>query len=73
MNVLLETHGYRFIENGTIELNGLPDYRLQEKNEFTKRWNDSYLFDNQDQCLLAMEDLQYCHWLTGKPAYRHYN
>ena len=62
MNVLLESQGYRFIENGTIELNGLPDYRLQEKNEFTKRWNDSYLFDNQDQCLLAMEDIQYCHW-----------
>ena len=37
----IESQGYRFIENGTIELDGLPDYRLQEKNEFTKRWNDS--------------------------------
>jgi hypothetical protein len=37
----------------------LPDYRMQKKDFYTKRWNDIYLFDNQMQCSLAMEDLNY--------------
>ena len=43
---LLEREGYRFVEKGIIELNGLPDYRLQKQDHYTKRWNDIYLFDN---------------------------
>ena len=72
--VLMEREGYRFVEVGIIELNGKPDYRLQKKNEWTKRWNDIYLFDNQMQCLTAMEDHQYCLWLDpdNPGAYRHY-
>jgi hypothetical protein len=61
--VLLEKEDYRFVEVGIIELNGKPDYRLQKKNEYTKRWNDIYLFDNQMQCLTAMEDHQYARWI----------
>jgi hypothetical protein len=63
--VLLEKEEYRFVEVGIIELNGKPDYRLQKKNEYTKRWNDIYLFDNQMQCLTAMEDHQYARWLDS--------
>ena len=37
---LLEREGYRFVERGIIELNGLPDYRLQKQDHYTKRWND---------------------------------
>jgi len=61
--VILEREGYRFVEKGIIELNGNPDYRLQKKDWYTKRWNDIYLFDNVMQCSLAMEDHQYCRWL----------
>jgi hypothetical protein len=61
--VLLEHGGYRFVQSGILEINEKPDYRLQKKNEWTKRWNDIYLFDNQMQCLTAMEDHQYTRWL----------
>ena len=61
--VLLEKEEYRFVEKGIIELNGKPDYRLQKKDYYTKRWNDIYLFDNQMQCLTAMEDFNYAKWL----------
>jgi len=61
--VILEREGYRFVEKGIIELNGKPDYRLQKKDWYTKRWNDIYLFDNVMQCSLAMEDIEYAKWL----------
>ncbi len=69
MKTLLEREGYRFVEDGIIELNGMPDYRLQKQNFYTKRWNDEYLFDNQMQCALAMEDIEYAKWLCGDNAY----
>ena len=71
MEVLLEREGYRFIINGTIELNGKPDYRLQKQDTYSKRFRDIYLFDNQMQCLLAMEDIEYAKWLDpdGVPCY----
>ena len=71
MNTLLETQGYRFVDAGIIELNGMPDYRLQKQDTYSKRWKDIYLFDNQMQCLLAMEDIEYAKWLDpdGVPCY----
>ena len=44
-------------------INGKPDYRMQKQNEYTKRWNDIYLFDNSMQLTTAMEDHQYARWL----------
>ena len=67
--VLLEREGYRFVQKGIIELNGMPDYRLQKQNYYTKHWNDIYLFDNSMQCSLAMEDIEYAKWLTDQPCY----
>ena len=61
--VLLEREGYRFVDAGTLEINGLPDYRMQKQNYYTKRWNDIYLFDNAMQCSTAMEDIDYAKWL----------
>jgi hypothetical protein len=61
--ILLEREEYRFIEAGILEINGKPDYRLQKQNYYTKRWNDIYLFDNQVQCLTAMEDFEYVKWI----------
>jgi hypothetical protein len=63
VKVILEREGYRFVEKGIIELNGMPDYRLQKQNYYTKHWNDIYLFDNGLQCTTAIEDHQYCRWL----------
>jgi hypothetical protein len=61
--VILERESYRFVEKGIIELNGMPDYRLQKQNYYTKHWNDIYLFDNSMQCTTAMEDIEYAKWL----------
>ena len=36
--VLLQVQGYRFVEKGIIELNGKPDYRLQEQDYFNNKW-----------------------------------
>ena len=71
MKTLLERDGYRFVENGIIELNGMPDFRLQKQDTYSKRHKDIYLFDNQMQCLLAMEDIEYAKWLDpeGVPCY----
>ncbi len=69
MKVLLERGGFRFVEKGVIKINGKPDYRLQEQDPYNKKWVDVYLFDNQSQCLLAMEDAEYPKWLTGKTCY----
>ena len=65
---ILEKNGFRFVTTGTLE-NGEADYRLQMQDEYTKRWRDVYFFDNQMQCLLAMEDDEYPKWLTGQPCY----
>ena len=69
--VLFECEGYRFVEKGIIELNGMPDYRMQKQDYYTKRWNDIYLFDNSMQCSTAMEDVEYCRWIDpeGVPCY----
>ena len=69
VKVLLEREGYRFVEAGIIELNGMPDYRVQKKDFYTKRWNDEYLFDNQMQCSIAMEDINYTKMLCDDNAY----
>jgi hypothetical protein len=67
--VLLESQGYRFVIQGIIELNGMPDYRLQKKDWHSKRWVDEYLFDNSIQCTFAMEDIEYAKLLCGDPCY----
>ena len=61
--VLLERESYRFVDVGVIELNGMRDYRLQKKDYYTRRWRDIYIFDNQLQCITAIEDIEYAKWL----------
>ena len=67
--VLMERFPYRYIQVGTLEINGKPDCRIQKQNEYTKKWYDIYLFDNGMQCSLAMEDIEYCKWLDDQPCY----
>ncbi len=62
MKILLERFPYRYVECGTLE-NGFPDYRIQKADEYTKRYSDMYLCDNQMQILTAMEDFEYTKWL----------
>jgi len=68
--VLLERFPYRYVEVGVLE-NGKPDYRIQKAHEYTKRYSDMYLLDNQMQLLTAMEDFEYTKWLDpeGVPCY----
>ena len=69
MKILLERFPYRYVECGVLE-NGMPDFRIQKADEYTKRYRDMYLLDNQMQLLTAMEDLDYTKWLDGTvPCY----
>ena len=63
MKVLLERYPYRYVECGTLEINDMPDYRIQKANSWTKRYSDMYLLDNQMQLLTAMDDFEYTKWL----------
>ena len=71
MKVLLERFPYRYVECGTLEINDMPDYRIQKANSWTKRYSDMYLLDNQMQLLTAMDDFEYTKWLDpdGVPCY----
>jgi hypothetical protein len=71
MKVLLERFPYRYVECGTLEINGMPDYRIQKANSWSKRYSDMYLLDNQMQLLTAIDDFEYTKWLDpdGVPCY----
>ena len=71
MTVIMERFPYRYVEDGVIELNGKPDYRIQKFNEYTKRYKDMYLCDNGMQLTQAIEDFEYTKWLdpSGVPCY----
>ena len=73
MEVLLEKYPYRYVESGTIELNGEPDYRIQKFNTYTDRYRDMYLCDNYMQFKTAIDDFEYTKWLdpAGVPCYVH--
>ena len=68
----MERFPYRYVEDGVIELNGKPDYRIQKFNEYTRRYNDMYLLDSSIQLDLALEDFEYTKWLdpAGVPCYQ---
>ena len=70
MEVIFTQGNYRYVQKGELEINGRPDYRMQEQCWYTKKWSDIYLFDNQMQMITAIDDYQYTLWLAGKPAYR---
>ncbi len=71
MKILLERFPYRYVEYGTLKINGKPDYRIQKANSWSKKYNDMYLLDNQMQLLTAMDDFEYTKWLDpeGVPCY----
>lgn len=73
--VYLERFPYRYVEVGTIEINGKPDFRIQKVDSYTSKYRDMYLCDNEMQFMTAIEDFEYTKWLDpdGVPAYRKWN
>ena len=69
--VIHERFPYRYVQKGYTQLNGKPDLRLQKADGYSKKYSDIYLFDNADQCFLAIEDFEYSKWLDpdGVPCY----
>ena len=63
MTVIMERFPYRYVQDGVIELNGKPDYRIQKEDYYTKRYRDMYLCDNGMQLVTAIEDFEYTKWL----------
>ena len=52
--VLLERSPYRYIQVGTLEINGKPDCRIQKSDSYTGRYRDMYLCDNELQLMTGM-------------------
>jgi hypothetical protein len=74
--VVLERYPYRYVQCGLLEINGKPDCRIQKWHDWTKRYRDMYLCDNETQMLIAIEDVEYTRWLDSDPevgAYRKYD
>ena len=71
--VLMERFPYRYIQVGTLEINGKPDCLIQKIDSYTGRYRDMYLCDNEMQLMTAMEDFDYTCWLDTDrvPAYIH--
>ena len=69
VKVIAQVEDYRFVDAGVLEINGKPDLRLQMQDYYSKRWREVYEFDNAYQCEIAMEDIDYCRWLTNRPCY----
>ena len=71
-NVLLERFPYRYVQVGNLEINGMPDCRIQKVDSYTGRYRDMYLCDNEMQLMTAMGDHDYTCWLDPDmvPAYR---
>lgn len=69
--IILERFPYRYVQCGTLEINGMPDYRIQKYHEWKKRYFDMYLLDNQMQLDTCLEDVEYTKWLDpeGVPCY----
>jgi len=61
--VIMERFPYRYVQVGTLEINGKPDCRIQKADSYTGRYRDMYHCDNEMQLMTAMEDFEYTKWL----------
>jgi hypothetical protein len=61
--VVMERFPYRYVQVGTLEINGKLDCRIQKVDSYTGRYRDMYLCDNETQFFLAIEDFDYTKWL----------
>lgn len=63
VTTILEQFPYRYVQVGTLEINGKPDCRIQKIDSYTGRYRDMYLCDNEMQFMTAIEDFNYTKWL----------
>ena len=66
--LVAERFPFKYVDHGILPT-GCGDFRMLMFCEDTNRYRECYLFDNQDQMLLAIEDLDYSKWLVGLPCY----
>ena len=73
VKTILDRFPYRYVQAGTLEINGKPDYRIQKMCSMTGRYRDMYLCDNEMQFMTAIEDFEYTKWLDPDriPCYIH--
>ena len=62
VEVILERYPYRFVQQGLLEINGEPDFRIQKFNEITRRYRDMYYLDSSIQLDYCIEDPEYVKW-----------
>ena len=62
---------YRFVYTDEKLPNGKLDFRIQKYDDYTSRYKDMYLLDNQQQLYTCIEDREYTKWLdpAGVPCY----
>jgi hypothetical protein len=63
VQVVASRFPYRYVTVGILDINGKPDCRIQRWDEWTKRFRDMYLCDNEMQLTTAIEDFDYTKWL----------
>ena len=63
VQVVASRFTYRYVTVGILDINGKPDCRIQRWDEWTKRFRDMYLCDNEMQLTTAIEDFDYTKWL----------
>ena len=54
---------YRFVYTDEKLPNGKLDFRIQKYDDYTSRYKDMYLLDNQQQLYTCIEDREYTKWL----------
>lgn len=71
VQVVASRFPYRYVTVGILDINGKPDCRIQKWDEWTKRFRDMYLCDNEMQLTTAIEDFDYTKWLDPErvPCY----
>tara|TARA_Y100001963_G_scaffold126242_1_gene178528 strand:+ start:90 stop:326 length:237 start_codon:yes stop_codon:yes gene_type:complete len=68
---ILDQGPYRFVYTDKLLENGKKDFRIQKMGEYSPRYKDMYLLDNQMQLDTCLEDPEYTKWLDpeGVPCY----
>ena len=68
---ILDQGPYRFVHTDKPLDNGKFDFRIQKMGQYSPKYKDMYLFDNQMQLDTCIEDPEYTKWLDpdGVPCY----
>jgi len=69
---ILDQGPYRFVHTDKPLDNGKFDFRIQKMGQYSPKYKDMYLLDNQMQLDTCIEDPEYTKWLDPDcvPCYR---